>query len=184
MQFTPDISQFKDRRGSYVTPGTYLVEIDSVEGQESNAGNQMAVLTLKVLNGQSKGLILIDRLVNTEKALFRVVNFLEALTGKPVARKQMSIDTNDWIGRRIGVVMEDNEYNGRVRSQVSEYMTVEQAKRMLGAGSSSAKDDLDTANDTASGSTDDESAGDDSAGDSSGTVADDGSVDMDALGDL
>lgn len=179
MQFNTDLTNFKDRRGSYVTPGTYLVEIDSVEGQESSAGNQMAVMALKVVNGQSKGSILIDRLVNTEKALFRVVNFLEALTGKPVPRKNLQINTDDWLGKVIGVVMEDNEYNGRIRSQVAEYLTVAQAKKALGGGETpSAPADLDTANDTAT------PASTEASEDAADAVSDDGSVDMAALADL
>lgn len=123
MRFTADFTQYKDRFGGYVAPGRYLATIEDAEGDQSKAGNDMVVLTLRIRTpGDFQNTVLIDRLTLTEKALFRVVNFLEVLTGKPVPRKAMTLDTDKWLGRQIGIEVEDREYNGRTSSNVTTYL--------------------------------------------------------------
>ena len=123
MKFTADFSNYKDRFGGYVAPGQYLATIEDAEGNTSKAGNEMIVMSLRIRSaGDFQNTTLIDRFTLTDKAIFRLVNFLEVLTGKPVPRKALTIETDKWLGRQIGVEVEDREYQGRTSSNVTAYL--------------------------------------------------------------
>lgn len=122
MKFTADFSEYKDRFGGYVAPGRYLATIEDAEGDLSKAGNEMVILSLRIRTpGDFQNTVLIDRFTLTKKALFRIVNFLEVLTGKPVPRKSITLDTDKWLGRQIAIEVEDREYNGKTSSNVTAY---------------------------------------------------------------
>lgn len=123
MNFTADFSNYKDRFGGYVAPGRYLATIEDAEGDTSKAGNQMIRLSLRIRSaGDYQNTTLIDLFTLTDKAIFRLVNFLEILTGKPVPRKALSLNTDAWLNKQIAVEVEDREYNGRTSSSVAAYL--------------------------------------------------------------
>lgn len=121
MSVVIDLSSYKDRVGSRVTPGEYLVVVDDTEQDTSRAGNPMINVWLRVIGGDHDGATITDRLTITEKALFRVVGFLNAI-GIPTPRKRIQVQPQKWIGRRLVVTVDDGEpYNGRVKSEVRDY---------------------------------------------------------------
>lgn len=124
-----DLSGYKDRFGSYITPGRYHVVVDDTEMDRSKAGNPMVNLWLRIVSdadgnptehdGQSQT----DRLTITEKALFRVVGFLTALDGKAPERKNLRVNPDRWKGRHLLVdIREGDPYNGRRKSEVEGYL--------------------------------------------------------------
>lgn len=123
-----DLTNFKDRRGSRVEPGNYEVVVEDIESAKSNAGNPYLTVWLRIdSEGEHKGETLLDRLVLTEKSLWRVVAFLQAVN-VPTPRKRLSIPYRLLLGKRLVVTVEDGDpYNGTVRSEVRGYAKAAQA---------------------------------------------------------
>lgn len=127
MTMEVDLTGYKDRFGTNVPPGTYTVVVSDVEEDKSKAGNAMLNVWYDVVGGDNDGATLIDRLVVSEKSLFRWVGFMSA-TGLPTPKKRLKIDTAKFVGRKLRIVVEDGEpYNGRVKSEVRGYMPLPSA---------------------------------------------------------
>lgn len=126
-QVVIDLTSYKERIGQRVVPGRYTVVVEDAEIDTAKSGNQMINLWLRVLNGTYEGSTLTDRLVITEKSLFRVVAFMQAI-GLPTPKKRLAVNLRNFIGKTLDVDVDDGEpYNGRVRSEVRGYMRIEGA---------------------------------------------------------
>lgn len=120
-----DLSNYKDRVGSRVMPGTYRVQVEDAENTESANKNPMINLWFTIMEGEFAGQTVTDRLVLTEKSLFRVVGFMQAI-GLPTPKKKLKLNTRQFIGRVLDIEVDDGEpYNGRVRSEVRGYRKVQ-----------------------------------------------------------
>lgn len=124
-----DLSNYKDRSGAKVPEGTYRVQVEDLEQTQSKSGNAMITLWLRIIGGEQDGLTLLDRLVLTEKSMFRVVGFLQAI-GIPTSKKKMSLNPQSFMGKVLDVQVEDGEpYNGRVKSEVRGYARAEKVAK-------------------------------------------------------
>jgi len=124
-EFVLDLSNYKERIGQNVPPGRYTVVVDDAELDTAKSGNQMVNLWFRVADGEHAGSVVLDRLVITEKSLFRIVGFMTAL-GLPTPKKRLALNTRKFMGRTLQVDVEDGEpYNGRVRSEVRGYLKAE-----------------------------------------------------------
>lgn len=122
MALTFDFTNYKDTSTAHVAPGTYRAEVSDFEETTSKAGNVMFVIYLEITEGAHAGQQIIDRLPQTEKAMFRSAAFLQAL-GVKIAKKKIALNPRSLIGRPVDIVVEDGEpYNGRVKSEVREYL--------------------------------------------------------------
>nr|DAT31671.1 MAG TPA: Protein of unknown function (DUF669) [Caudoviricetes sp.] len=122
MALTFDFTNYKDTSSAHVAPGTYHAEVSDFEETTSKAGNAMFVVYLEITSGPHAGQQIIDRLPQTEKAMFRSAAFLQAL-GVKIAKKKIALNPRSLIGRPVDIVVEDGEpYNGRVKSEVREYL--------------------------------------------------------------
>lgn len=122
MALTFDFTNYKDTSTAHVAPGTYHAEVSDFEETTSKAGNAMFVIYLEITEGAHAGQQIIDRLPQTEKAMFRSAAFLQAL-GVKIAKKKIALNPRSLIGRPVDIVVEDGEpYNGRVKSEVREYL--------------------------------------------------------------
>jgi hypothetical protein len=122
-----DFSNYKDRVGGRVTPGRYKVVVDDTEADKSSAGNLMINVWLRIQGGEFDGTVIIDRLTQTEKALFRTVNFMNAL-GLPTPKRRIKVNIRSWIGKTLEIDVEDGEpYLGRVKSEVRGYNRIAKA---------------------------------------------------------
>lgn len=143
-EFILDLSNYKDRVGARVAEGRYRVRVDDADMDKSKAGNPMINLWLTIQGGEFDGMTLTDRLTLTEKALFRVVGFMQAI-GMPTPKKRLKLSTDKFIGRILDVDVEDGEpYNGRIKSEVRGYIKVTGAAGGGAAAESADLDDLDT----------------------------------------
>ncbi len=97
---TIDLTKYVDRSGARVDPGHYRLRIAYAEVDKSKAGDPMITLNLTVVGGEFDGSTIVDRLVLTDKAMFRVVNLLQAL-GIATPRKRLQIDPTSWIDRIV-----------------------------------------------------------------------------------
>lgn len=122
MALTFDFTNYKDTSTAHVAPGAYHAEVSDLEETASKAGNAMLVVYLEITEGAHAGQQIIDRLPQTEKAMFRSAAFLQAL-GVKIAKKKIALNPRSLIGRPVDILVEDGEpYNGRVKSEVREYL--------------------------------------------------------------
>lgn len=123
-KITIDLTNYKDRVGARVKPGRYRVQVEDVEETTARSGNTMINLFLRVVGGEFDGSNLMDRLVLTEKSMFRVVGFLQAI-GYPTPKKRLAIDIEKFVGKFLDVDVDDGEpYQGRVRSEIRGYSRI------------------------------------------------------------
>lgn len=126
---TIDLSNYKDRVGSRVKPGRYRVLVEDAELDKSKAGNTMINMWLRVVGGEFAGSTLVDRLTITEKSLFRVVGFMQAI-GLPTPKKRVQLNLSTFVGKQLDVDVEDGEpYNGRTKSEVRGYLRIPAGER-------------------------------------------------------
>lgn len=122
MAFTFDFTNYRETGSAQVPAGTYHARVNDFEETESKAGNAMFVVYLEITSGPYAGKQIIDRLPQTEKAMFRSAAFLQAL-GVKIAKKRIALNPKSLIGRPVDILVEDGEpFNGRVRSEVREYL--------------------------------------------------------------
>lgn len=139
-----DLRAYKSMMSDRVTPGTYLAQVEDVDASDLNREKkpQMRV-ELRLLDNGAEGQTLIERLTldPSSGAMFRTVGFLSAL-GIPTPRKKIKFDENRLVGRKLMVEVADNEWNGRVTSQVGAWLKLNAAATDLDID-----DDLDDAAD-------------------------------------
>lgn len=122
MPFTFDFTNYRETGSAQVPAGTYRARVNDFEETESKAGNAMFVVYLEIIDGPFAGKQIIDRLPQTERAMFRSAAFLQAL-GVKIAKKKLALNPKSLIGRPVDILVEDGEpYNGRVKSEVREYL--------------------------------------------------------------
>lgn len=122
MALTFDFTNYKDTSTAHVPAGTYHAEVADFEEAISKAGNAMFVVYLEITEGAHAGQQIIDRLPQTDKAMFRSAAFLQAL-GFKIAKKKIALNPRSLINRPVDILVEDGEpYNGRVKSEVREYL--------------------------------------------------------------
>lgn len=123
-----DLTNYKDRVGTRVIPGRYRVVVEDAESDTSSAGNPMVNVWLRVASGEFEGATIIDRLVLTDKSMFRVVAFMMAI-GMPTPKKRFKVNVRSFVGKVLDIDVEDGDpYNGRVKSEVRGYMRVSDRK--------------------------------------------------------
>lgn len=119
--FVVDLTNYKERFGSKVPEGTYRVKVDDAELDTSKAGNQMINLWLAIQGGDYDGVIITDRVTLSDKAMFRVVAFLNAI-GLSTKKQKHALSLRHIIGKVLEVTVEDGEpYGGNIRSEVRQY---------------------------------------------------------------
>jgi hypothetical protein len=129
-----DLTNYKDRVGTRVLPGRYRVQVEDVEASESSNHNPMINLWLRIVGGESDGQTVVDRLTLTEKSLFRVVGFMQAI-GLPTPKKRLQVRIQQWVGKTLEIDVEDGEpYNGRVKSEVRGYIKIAKANAAKDSG--------------------------------------------------
>jgi hypothetical protein len=118
---TIDLTNFKDKVGDRIPEGRYRVRVKDAEVERSNQGNPMIILWLEVLDGEDEGAIIVDRLTQTEKSLFRTVNFMKAI-GLKAPKGRLTVNVTKWVGAVVWVDVADGEpYNNKVKSEVKGY---------------------------------------------------------------
>ena len=122
MPFMFDFTNYRDTGSARVDPGTYTARVTDFRETVSKADNVMFEVYLEITSGPFVGKQIIDRLPQTEKAMFRSAAFLQAL-GVKIAKKKLSLNPKSLIGRMVDILVEDGKpYNGRVKSEVREYL--------------------------------------------------------------
>ena len=100
--------------------GQHVVKLIELEETESQAGNDMLSATFQVVKGQSTGAKLYDNFVLTEKALWKLQSFLVAVGIK--ADGKIVLDLDKLIGKQCIVEVEHEEYEGKTRARIQEFI--------------------------------------------------------------
>ena len=99
--FELDLTNYKDRVGSRVTPGRYRVYVEDAEMGQTSKKDPMINIWLLIQGGEFDGATIIDRLLPAhEKALFRVVGFMDAI-GLPTPKKRNSDEPTTAISQTL-----------------------------------------------------------------------------------
>lgn len=115
-----DFSGVKDR-GAFntkrVAEGDYAATIVKVEdGKAKESGNEMYTFTIKLQKFSQYSYPY--RCVITDNQLWKLRNIAVA-AGLNVPKKRMKFDPNKLVGKSIGVTMEDDDYEGKPKSEIS-----------------------------------------------------------------
>ena len=108
-KFVLDLSNYKETSSAHVPEGTYRVVVDEAEMTQSTKLNADTgkpspgvILTMRVVDGESAGATIIDRLWITPKSLFRIVGFMQAI-GLPTPKKRLNIDLGAYEGKTLNI---------------------------------------------------------------------------------
>ena len=117
-----DFSQATDSGRVRVDPGKYPVEVANAKVETSKAGNEMIVVYYRFLDGPAEGRTIRDNFVLLPQSLWVLRNFLESI-GLNVPGKKVPLDVRKFKGRKLVIEVSDAEpYNGRVSSEVDDYL--------------------------------------------------------------
>lgn len=123
-----DLSNYKDSGNVRIPEGRYRAIVDDVDLDKSRAGNTMIKVWMRVLGGEHDGAVILDRLTLTDKAMFRVVGFMQGI-GIKTPKKRLQINLKTFLKRQADIEVVDGEpYNGRIRSEIAQYIRIAQPK--------------------------------------------------------
>lgn len=122
--FEVDLSDVQEQ--SYTIPdGTYRAKCIDVSQDVSKSGNPMFVWTFELIGGQYAGRQFKSWTAITPAAMWKVAETVIALgvgqTGKVVKFKR-----GDVVNRECGLVIEQDEYNGKVSSKISRVISLKE----------------------------------------------------------
>lgn len=116
---TVDFSDVGEGYGR-VKDGEYMTKVKKVEKRESDSGNDYLQFTLEITDkGKNKGKLLRHICSLQPQALFNLRNTIEAL-GMEVPRSKLKLTLAEYIGKTLGVIVENEVYQGRKQSRVVE----------------------------------------------------------------
>jgi hypothetical protein len=111
-----DASPFNSK---HMPEGDYAAVIVDVADQESKSGNDMWVYTIRLKDYPRA--VYAYYCVLEERSLFKVRHLFTA-AGIDLPRSVKLIDPNKIVGKEIGVGLEDEEYDGNMRSKITAVM--------------------------------------------------------------
>lgn len=120
------------RRGTgrvRVPEGDYLFKIidHTVEKKEGGTTKYLR-WTLQFVDGKAKGKRLRTNTSLKPEALWNLRNLIHAATGKNVAGKVVNFDPTKLYGKIVGAAVEDDEYEGKIRSQITTFFPKDEAQ--------------------------------------------------------
>lgn len=102
--------------------GDYVATIVNVDDHTSNNGGEMWLFTVKVDGDERSSYPVYAG--QDEKNAWKIGKMFVA-AGIPVPKKLVLVDPNKLVGKTVGVFLEDDEYEGRMRSKVQDFMPVD-----------------------------------------------------------
>lgn len=113
----------------FFTPfaGEYAVKIHAVEHDADAGDDGQMIVDFMVLEGKNKGQTFRDWMNLGAKALWRVKRLLVA-AGMDIPDEEMDIDFDDLEGRSLWVTVEEREYNGERKANVTGWAVLEEVE--------------------------------------------------------
>lgn len=118
-----DFSKVRDRNFNvkHVPPGDYLLTISKVVNTTSKAGNKQWLFTLTGKTGAVKGAQYPYYCGKDSDNLWKVRN-LAIAAGYNIPKEVITFDPNKLVGRDVGATMDDDEYEGKLKSVIAAVM--------------------------------------------------------------
>lgn len=118
---------------SFAIPdGTYKAQCVDIAQDVSKSGNPMFIWEFEIVEGAYKGKTFKSWTAITPAAMWKVAETVQALgvgqTGQVVKFKK-----GDVLNKLCGIVMEQDEYNGRPTSKISRVISLEEMADMIAA---------------------------------------------------
>lgn len=113
--FEVDLTEVESQ--GLIPAGAYRAKCANVEQGVSKGGNPMFIWDFEILEGDGKGRVLKVFTAITPAAMWKVAETVIAL-GVGQTGEVVKFRRSDVVGKDCGVVVEDTEYNGNVRSQI------------------------------------------------------------------
>ena len=102
--------------------GVHTAKIVEVQENTTQAGDDMLIMVLEVINGDSKGARVYDNFVLTEKALWKLKQLLQAIGMK--CDGKIVLDLDKLVGRVCEITVYHEEYNGKTKARIDEYSAI------------------------------------------------------------
>jgi len=116
----------KSSRSSHLPEGDYAAKVKEAKLDRSSEKETPGIfVTWVITKGEYKGKALRDALWLSDKALWRVRQTLEAL-GVKVPSKKVKVDPKKMIGKEAAITLEDEEYDGKMRSRVVDVFALDE----------------------------------------------------------
>lgn len=104
--------------------GEWLVKLSSIEeGAVQGSGDDCLKARFEVIKGSAKGCAVFETFSLTEKALWKLKGFLEAVGMK--ANGKLSLDLDKLEGKVCVIDVIHDEYNGQKRAKIASYIKPE-----------------------------------------------------------
>lgn len=123
--FEVDLTNVDTSGGFKIPEGTYRAKLVEVEQSVSKGGNPMFVWTFEISAGDHVGFQLKTFTAITPAAMWKVAETVEAL-GVGQSGSVVKFKRSDVINRECGLVVEDQEYNGNVRSSIARVISLKE----------------------------------------------------------
>lgn len=99
----------------------YEVVLMNYTDQKTKDNSDLINVEFEITEGDFRGRKLWDNFVIKENALWRLKMFLKALDLPH--KGQINFDSDDWINKPLKVKVYHDEYNGKKRSKISDYLS-------------------------------------------------------------
>lgn len=118
------------KSGKQIPEGDYIVKVVGMERRQNKAEDgYMFVWRTQIVSDakgktKQKGNTYYYNTSLKPQALFNLRNVIHALSNgkKNPAGSSMKIDPADWVGKQAGVTIEDDEYDGKIRSAITDWI--------------------------------------------------------------
>lgn len=121
--FEVDLSEVTN--GFSIPDGIYRVKCIDIEQTVSKGGNPMFAWTFEISAGEQQGFQSKVFTALTPAAMWKVAETVVAL-GVGQSGQVVKFKRSDVINKECGALIEQTEYNGRVRSQISRVMSLKE----------------------------------------------------------
>jgi len=120
-----DVPQERRQRSRHIPPGDYVAKIVSWKKKykdDDKSNVPYLQWTIQIAEGKHKGVPLYENTSLKKDALFNLRNLIFAATDgkRNVAGKTVDFNPDALVGKKIGIIVEDNEYNNTIRSQIGD----------------------------------------------------------------
>ena len=125
-----DFSKTEERSGwntRQIPPGLYKATIASVKETEAQDGTAMLVYGFRPTSSRFRTRLFPFYCKLQQNQLWKLRDLLVA-AGERIPKKALNIDPNKVVGREIAIEVEDDVWDGKVRSQVQAVFSAEMAE--------------------------------------------------------
>ena len=104
---------------SKASEGIHTAKVSEILEKTSQGGDSMLQFAFEIIKGEDKGCKVFESFVLTDKALWKLKSFLQAIGMK--AEGKLKIDLDKLIGKVCDIEVFWDEYNGQTRAKISDY---------------------------------------------------------------